>query len=407
MRSKVLLLILVWVVLVVWVVGCGKTQIPDTSDTNQPTSEAPSLSKPKGLTATGGDTIVYLTWEANPEPDIEWYYIYCSVGSNDAYGTSIARTKEAYFEHRQLNMGNSYYYKIKACKNGRYSELSDEVSVLPKEKYVLVSEFIERGAEESQLDFPMYMAIDSGGHLYFSDYNRRCVKKYDSSGGFINRWDLSDWDKFGYPVGVAVSKFGQVFVADIGSRIHIFDNSGNYSTSWGNYGSGEGQLLEPQGITIFEDPDKGEYFLFVADSENNCVQKFDYNGNFIAKIDGLWGPHSVAISSKGDVYVGDTNYIHKFLSTDGVHYSLVKRWEVFHGGSQPFNPWFITIDSQNNIYTQTTDRIKKYDEDGNFITEWSIAEMGGCYAIGVNGSGEIYKAAAYDQRYIISKYKKQ
>lgn len=76
------------------------------------------------------------------------------------------------------------------------------------------------------------------------------------------------------------------------------------------YGSGSnnGQFWAPQGVTI--DSSRNVY---VTDSGNNRVQKFDSNGSFITK----WGsvgtgngqfdrPQGVAVDSSGNVYVSDS-----------------------------------------------------------------------------------------------------
>ena len=51
---------------------------------------------------------------------------------------------------------------------------------------------------------------------------------------------------------------------------------GNFVTSWGVKGTGEGDFLHPHGIAV--DP---QGFVYVTDEEKHDVQKFDSNGSFI------------------------------------------------------------------------------------------------------------------------------
>lgn len=80
-----------------------------------------------------------------------------------------------------------------------------------------------------------------------------------------------------------------------------------YVTTWGEKGSGSGQFKDPRGLSV--DPSG---FLYVADTGNQRVQKFDPFGRFVTKIGGFgWdeeqfdGP--VAVSSRNglDVFVAD------------------------------------------------------------------------------------------------------
>jgi DNA-binding beta-propeller fold protein YncE len=92
--------------------------------------------------------------------------------------------------------------------------------------------------------------------------------------------------------------------------IQKFDSDGNFITSWGSEGDGDGQFLRPEDVAIDSSSDN----VFVADFEGNNIQKFDSDGNFITK----WGsegtgegqfniPEGIDIDSSGNVYVADTH----------------------------------------------------------------------------------------------------
>ena len=96
-----------------------------------------------------------------------------------------------------------------------------------------------------------------------------------------------------------------------------------FVTSWGSYGSGEGQFLWPSGITVGVDGN-----VYVADTLNNRIQVFTLMGVFLRQ----WGntgtgtgegelnqPADVATDAGGDVYVADTwNHRIQVFSAGGV-----------------------------------------------------------------------------------------
>ena len=72
------------------------------------------------------------------------------------------------------------------------------------------------------------------------------------------------------PWGITVDGAGDVYVTDTGNhRIEKFDREGNFITQWGGFGNGDGQFNFPYGVAVDA---KGS--VFVIDSGNTRVQQF-------------------------------------------------------------------------------------------------------------------------------------
>ena len=121
------------------------------------------------------------------------------------------------------------------------------------------------------------------------------------------------------PHGSATDAVGNVYVADTGNnRIVKFDVSGRYVMSWGGLGSDDGKFNQPWDVAC----DPSGTTVFVADTMNHRIQQFAVNGrqySFVRK----WGtkggqdftgtnagefnePRGLALDSGGNVYVVDT-----------------------------------------------------------------------------------------------------
>ncbi len=175
--------------------------------------------------------------------------------------------------------------------------------------------------------------------------------------------------------------------------------AGDYITQWGTRGNGNGQFWNQQGIAV-----DTAFNVYVADMQNNRVQKFDSMGNFITK----WGtqgvgagqfqyPTFIAVDKNGCVYVTESNTyrIQKF-STNG---NFITQWDI---GSVPSG---IAVDSNCNVYVVELqyNRIEKFDSSGNFITRWgSSGDQNGQFynpsGIAINGSGSVYVVDSYNKR---------
>ncbi len=88
---------------------------------------------------------------------------------------------------------------------------------------------------------------------------------------------------FNRPTNLAVAGNGDLYVSDGygNARVHRFDSGGRLLQSWGEPGTGPGQFNLPHGIAVSPD---GK--VFVADRENDRVQVFSPEGDYLEGMDG-------------------------------------------------------------------------------------------------------------------------
>jgi DNA-binding beta-propeller fold protein YncE len=126
---------------------------------------------------------------------------------------------------------------------------------------------------------------------------------------FITQWGTAGNGngQFNGPIGVATDASGNVFVADCqNNRIEKFRGDGTYLTQWGSLGAGPGQFNGPTGIAT----DAGGN-VYVADTGNGRIQKFTGDGAYMAQLahgtnpGQIHYPYGVATDLFGNVYVAD------------------------------------------------------------------------------------------------------
>src|SRR5438128_3204049 len=107
-----------------------------------------------------------------------------------------------------------------------------------------------------------------------------CVNVWGKAGSGAH---LLHGGEFGTPsFGLACDQTGNVYVVDTGNcRVQKFDNAGNFVHLWGMFGTAPSNFQNPTGIAVDE---KG--VVYVCDTNNHRVQRFDAKmGSYLSK----WG----------------------------------------------------------------------------------------------------------------------
>jgi sugar lactone lactonase YvrE len=147
-----------------------------------------------------------------------------------------------------------------------------------------------------------------GEYLYFVDYARNVITKCTLEGQEL--WTLGEpgrvgaWGKpFNKPTAIAFTPDGDFYVSDgYGNRrVHHFDPTLRLIASWGEEGTGPGQFSLVH--HVWYDTRGGKRRLWVCDRENNRIQIFTPEGEFIEEKTGLKRPNNTWVDPEGYLYV--------------------------------------------------------------------------------------------------------
>ncbi len=221
---------------------------------------------------------------------------------------------------------------------------------MPKEK-IIEDTFIEIDKVSGEIIkswgsdlfiMPHGLEIDKEDNIWVTDVGLHQVIKFDSNGNElmvlgVENTPGKDSLHFNLPTDLAVSENGSFYVSDGygNSRIVKFSSSGEYLFEWGVFGENKNEFNIPHGIDL-----DMEGNVYVADRENNKIQKYDSLGNFIAewKNEIIGQLYSVNVNNDylfGIDYIGYENLIP--LGSDIIKFDLDLNIKSKFGRSGNYN----------------------------------------------------------------------
>jgi DNA-binding beta-propeller fold protein YncE len=190
--------------------------------------------------------------------------------------------------------------------------------------------------------------------------------------------------EFDRPRDVAVGPDGFVYVADtFNHRIQKFDRDGGFVLEWGGFGmvvggdAALGRLNEPWGLSVSDDG-----FVYVADTWNHRMQKFTLAGQPVAAwgrfgddmdLQNMWGPREVAIGPQGLVYVSDTgNKRVSVFTPEGKGVRQIGLGGALDG--QLDEPVGLAVSDEGSVFVADTwnGRVQLFDGAGDTLRQWEV-----------------------------------
>jgi len=178
------------------------------------------------------------------------------------------------------------------------------------------------GAGKGEIDRPVSIAVDGAGKVYVLDGSKSMVRIYDSSTAqFLSSFGGSGSTDglFNKPTALAVSDAAsEIYVADLrktlvsggalidGAKIQVFDKTGAFKRSFGDYGTEAGKIGKPVGMAL-----DGTGNIFILDIVQGAALSFDaaagtFNNNALYKAVRSM-PLGMAIGKNKIVYVSLDN----------------------------------------------------------------------------------------------------
>ncbi len=237
------------------------------------------------------------------------------------------------------------------------------------------------GRAPGQLGNPSGLAVSRSGVVYVADLATQFVHMFTTAGEWLDTWSRRGINpgELGQMSDIAVDAAGYVYITERSNggagviRVQKFTSSGEFVTHWGLAGNGSGQLFEPEGLDIAPNGD-----VYVADTGNDRIQRFSSSGAFL----GMFGspgtdtgqfdaPADVVVAADGSLFVSDQNNSRiQHFSATGTALGTFGTYGVNEGDIA--SPHGLALDSAGNLIIgdATMHMVHIFSPNGSFLRRW-------------------------------------
>ena len=208
--------------------------------------------------------------------------------------------------------------------------------------------------------------IDADDNIYCTEREPHVIRKFTTDGELLMTLGTPDvpgaaGEPFNLPTDFALGPDGEMYISDGygNARVHKYSPDGELIKSWGQPGTGPGEFDLPHCVRV--DPRNR---LMVADRENNRIQFFTLDGEYIEEWGDLLQPDTIYIDDDNLVYIAELGQRVTIMTLDG---EVISQWGSERGSTVPGEffacPHGIWLDSHGDMYVgevQADARLQKF-----------------------------------------------
>lgn len=301
----------------------------------------------------------------------------------------------------------------------------------PPEAATFVTAWGKEGAAPGEFNIPIGIAINAADEIFITDHYNNRVQKFDAGGRLLAHFPVlpnpggiaADGDLL-YMGHFPASRTAKDRTPD---RITVYSQKGEFIREWGASGKGDGQFDFAGGIAISK---TGE--VYVADQTNRRIQVFDREGKFLRKWGGygvqpgqfggntnpksrVGGPQFVALDSQGNLYTTEASVgrVQKFTpegkpllawgTNDDQPGAFGGKFAAMKANL--IGPIGICVDHQDHLWiSAVSGRVQKFTTTGQCLGGIGAAQgtdpgqFSAPHGLAINSHGDLFIVDTYNHR---------